>query len=83
MCVNKVKWSPKGTKIILSDKTHAIIALPGFDFMQLAQQPGSMMTFDYNHRPDLLSSGASYLGNTASKLLQPKSYLESSPNFYH
>lgn len=34
--ISKVKWHPKGTKIILSDKTHAVIGLPSFDFMQLA-----------------------------------------------
>ena len=36
MCVNKVKWNSRSNKMILSDKTHAIIAFPGLEFMNLA-----------------------------------------------
>lgn len=37
MGVNKIKWNgAKSNKLILSDKTHSIIAFPGFEFMNMA-----------------------------------------------
>ena len=38
MAINKVKWNSRSNKLILHDKTHAIIAFPGFEFMNMAQQ---------------------------------------------
>jgi len=70
MSISKVRWNLKGTKIILSDKTHSIIALPGYEFMQLAQQPSKESKYEQ------------YLGNTASKLLYSQAnLLDSSPSF--
>lgn len=67
--LSKVKWHPKGTKIILSDKTHAVIGLPSYDFMQLAQQPTTQSKYE------------GYLGATPSKLLYTQGNYESSPSF--
>ena len=39
MGVSKVKWNEKSTKLILHDKTHAIIAFPGHDFYSMALKP--------------------------------------------
>ncbi len=57
--VNKVKWNinATSTKLILNDKTHAIIAFPGTDFFTMAQ------------KPELYDSREPFLGNTASKFV--------------
>jgi hypothetical protein len=34
--VIKVKWNPKGNSLVLFDKTNAMIAFPGMDFMSSA-----------------------------------------------
>ena len=51
MEINKVRWnsSSKTNKFILSDKKNAVIAFPGFEFMQMAQkQEFPEYTFDIN-----------------------------------
>jgi WD40 repeat protein len=37
----KARWSSKSNKLILSDKTHAVIAFPGFEFFSMAEEPSS------------------------------------------
>jgi hypothetical protein len=44
MAISRIKWSPKGAKIILSDKNHSVIALPVYEFMSLAEQPRVLQT---------------------------------------
>lgn len=36
LALHKVRWNAKGNKLLLQDKMHAVIALPGYEFMQAA-----------------------------------------------
>eukprot|EP00347_Sterkiella_histriomuscorum_P020793 403336439 len=37
LAVNKIKWNPKGNKLILIDKGQAMIAFPGYEFSNFEQ----------------------------------------------
>lgn len=43
LSVHKVKWNPKGSSMILYDKTNAILSFPGLEFMS------SLNTMDDGH----------------------------------
>ena len=66
--VNKIKWNAnsKNPKLILHDKTHAIIAFPGSDFLNMAVKPE---TFEHSQQQYIKSEGGGYLGHTASKFV--------------
>ena len=65
--VNKVKWNQnsKNTKLILHDKTHAIIAFPGQDFINMGTKPDLYESQPFKNR----MVDESYLGQTASKFV--------------
>ena len=49
MAISRVKWNTsRSNKLVLSDKTHAVIAFPGFDFMQMAQPDKYGQTSTYS-----------------------------------
>ena len=64
--ITKVKWNARSNKMLLYDKTQAIIAFPGFEFMSLAQPPSeAFMGPSYGG----MMMSKDYLGSTASKFL--------------
>ena len=65
--VNKVKWNQnsKNTKLILHDKTHAIIAFPGQDFINMGTKTDLYESQSFKNR----TIEDSYLGQTASKFV--------------
>ena len=57
LALSKVKWNAKHNKLLLQDKSHAVIAIPGFEFMSAGQEK----------KEEYYNTG--YLGATASKFL--------------
>ncbi|CDW74000.1 wd-repeat protein [Stylonychia lemnae] len=75
--VQKVKWNPKGNKLILIDKNQAMIAFPGYEFVNYSSQPKFIS--EYNSVFNVIGTGtgltennynSGYFDQSAAKFLQ-------------
>ena len=79
--VNKVKWHPKGDKLILIGASSAIIAFPGPEFYK-ASHIGQSLIPDYEKQGAYYEEGESILSHTAAKLVSSNSnYLGGSGDY--
>jgi hypothetical protein len=43
--VNKLRWNPKGDRLLLLDKGNAMLAFPGYDFETIITRPSQSPTY--------------------------------------